>query len=88
MKLTDIDRWVTQVTEVLTNASGKLDQVADLDLGLGKKLDKLTNFSTRTEQKLNSVGTKLETLADLSVRTEQQIERVVDKLVRRGDGSA
>ncbi|MGH9358723.1 MAG: hypothetical protein ACRD1O_06065, partial [Terriglobia bacterium] len=65
MKLEEIDHWTTQMTDLLTNVSGKLNQTADINLALGKKLDKLADLSTRTEQRLDSVGVKLETLADL-----------------------
>lgn len=95
MKLNKIDRWITDLTEGLTNANGKLNQVADLDLTLGANLDrigagleKLAAFSTRTEQKIESASAKLEALAGASTRTAQKIDRVLSATPPRESGGA
>lgn len=42
MKIEEIGHGMTQISEVLVNTSGKLNQVADLNLLVGRKLDKNT----------------------------------------------
>ncbi|MGH9325747.1 MAG: hypothetical protein ACRD2B_03530 [Terriglobia bacterium] len=79
MKLKEIDRWMTRVTDALT----KLEQVADLDGTLEKKLHQLTDFPLQAEKKISSASTKLEALADLPARTERGIERAVGALLKR-----
>jgi peptidoglycan hydrolase CwlO-like protein len=86
----EIDHWMTQITEVLVNTSGKLNQVADLNLLLGRKLDRLTDkveqlvdLSTGTEQKIDRLSDKIDKLADLSASTNQKLDKLVEALLRR-----
>ncbi len=65
MTLQEIDHGMTQVTDILTNVSGKLHQVADLNLALGKKLDRLAEISAATA----GLGKNLDRLAEISTAT-------------------
>ncbi|MGH9396109.1 MAG: hypothetical protein ACRD18_04585 [Terriglobia bacterium] len=94
MNLEKIDRWMTQVTDLLTNVSGKLNQTADIDLGLGKKLDrlddgleKLISLSSRTERKIDCLADKIDDFASASASTNTKIKHLVGALVRREGGT-
>jgi peptidoglycan hydrolase CwlO-like protein len=90
MKLEEIDHWMTQMTDVMVNTSSKLNQVADLNLALGKKLDRLTDkvdsladLSAGTEQKIDRLSDEIDKLADISASTNQKLDRLVEALLRR-----
>jgi ABC-type transporter Mla subunit MlaD len=90
MKLEDIDHWMTQITDVMVNTSSKLNQVADLNLALGGKLDRLTDkvdkladLSAGTEHKIDRLSDKIDKLADVSASTNQKLDRLVEALLRR-----
>lgn len=74
MKLSEIDRWMTRMTDALTSAQDKLNPAAGIDLVLGKKLgrlndglDKLTNLSNRAEQEITRLTDKVDKLADTTL---------------------
>lgn len=73
------------MTDILANVIGKLNQVPDLNVVLGRKLDRFAEQSTQNDQRL---GEKLEALAGLSTKTEQKIDRLADKIDRLADASA
>lgn len=84
MNREEFGHWMSEMTDVLTNVSGKLNQVADLNLALGKKLDRLAEQSTENDQRL---GERFEALASLSTQTEQKIDRLADKIDKLADAS-
>jgi hypothetical protein len=86
----EMDRYMSQITDVLVNTSTKLNLTAELDLVLGRKLDRLTDKVDLLADKVDKLadvsartGEKLDRLAELSLRTEQKIDRLVEALLRR-----
>jgi hypothetical protein len=79
----EIDHWMTQITDVLVNTSTKLNLTAELDLVLGRKLDRLTDKVDKLADVSARTGEKLDRLAELSLRSEQKIDRLVEALLRR-----
>jgi hypothetical protein len=83
----EMDRYMSQITDVLVNTSTKLNLIAELDLALGRKLDCLTDKVDLLAGKVDKLvdfsagtGEKLDRLAELSIRTEQKINRLGDKI--------
>jgi len=68
----------------MVNTSTKLNQVADLDLALGRKLDRLAaGLSANAEQRVDQLSDKMDKLADIPVSTNQKLDRLVEGLLRR-----
>ena len=89
MTFQEIDRWMTRITDAVVNTSTKLNQVADLDLGLGRKLDRLAaGLSANAEQKIDRLLDKVDKLADLPSSAQNKLEGAAKKIERMGEVSA
>jgi chromosome segregation ATPase len=78
-----IDQWMTQITDAMVNTSTKLNQVADLDLVLGRKLGRLAaDLSANTEQKIERLCDKIDKLADLPASTQNKLDGTAEKIDR------
>ena len=87
--LKEIDRWMTRITDAMVNTSTKLNQVADLDLVLGRKLDRLAaGLSGNAEQKINRLSEKIDKLADLPTSAQNKLDGAAEKIERLGELSA
>jgi len=83
--LKEIDRWMTRITDAMVNTSTKLNQVADLDLVLGRKLDRLAaGLSGNAEQKINRLSEKIDKLADLPTSAQNKLDGAAEKIERLG----
>lgn len=76
---------MSEMPDILTNLSGKLNRVADPNLALGRKLDRFAEQSTQNDERL---AEKLEAFASLSTKTEQKLDRLADKIDKLADASA
>jgi len=87
--LKEINHWMTRITDAVVNTSTKLNQVADLDLGLGRKLDRLAaGLSANAEQKIDRLLDKVDKLADLPSSAQNKLDGAAKKIERMGEVSA
>jgi uncharacterized protein YukE len=70
MTTDEIDHCMTHITDILTNVSGKLNHVGDLNLALGKKLDRLAD----------TVDELAVEQGEADRRSSERIERLTDAL--------
>jgi hypothetical protein len=85
----EIDRWMTRITDAMVNTSAKVNQVADLDLVLERKLDRLaTGFSGNAEQTITRLSEKIDKLADLPTSAQNKLDGAAEKIDRLAEPSA
>ncbi len=89
MKLKDIDRWLTQITDLVETTSSRLNQVANLESTLNEKLDrfaakvdKVAGIPTGSERAVDRLEKKVDRLANISAGAAQKIEELADDSAR------
>jgi len=80
MTFQEIDHWMTQITDILTNVSGKLNQVGDLNLALGKKLDRLAATVDRLATDQIEANRRLADTVDKLATEQVEANRHLDRL--------
>jgi peptidoglycan hydrolase CwlO-like protein len=80
MKLKDLDKWVTQVSGRLLDASDKLEHAAELKLPLGKKFDRLASKVEALVDGAAKQSAKVDKLAGTLEKRSASIEKVGEKI--------
>ena len=80
MKLRDLDKWVTHVTDRLVDASDKLEHAAELKLPLGKKFDRLANKVNALVDGAAKQSADAEELARAAEKQSASIDKVSEKI--------
>jgi monoamine oxidase len=83
MKLKDLDKWVTHVTDRLVDASDQLEHAAELKLPLGKKFDRLANKVDALVDCAAKQSAKADMLADAAEKQSAGIEKLGEKMERQ-----
>jgi methyl-accepting chemotaxis protein len=74
MKIEEIERRMTEMTDVLTSTSTKLDRAADLNLLLGRKLDR---FAENANESLGRLAGNIDRLAE---KTHEDLGRLAQQI--------
>ena len=77
MRMEETDHWMTQVTGMLRNVSGKLNEIADLNVSSSRKLDQVGELNLALGRKLDRLTDRVDPLAG----RVDQLAGTVDKFV-------
>ena len=88
MRLEEIGHRMTQITDILTSASGKLNQIGDLNLALGEKLDRLAGAVAKLASEQLGANRRFDdrfaNLLSAEERNQERFDRLIQALEKRG----
>ena len=95
--LEDVDRFMTNMIELNTATTAKLHSLADLNMQLGQKIDRLgirldqqainidrlIDHGKQIDARLDRIAEGLDQLAGIASGTERKLDRLIEALTKR-----